>query len=311
MSYVMERAMDRSPAGGAQRYLGAVQAGPRFCDLLSGVRRYLVHSVFARAINLWDGQEFLTLLPLSRGCGATWATVAVAPGESFLDFGLAPGLEVEARSGRWVRLGPEVVVDFGSALAWESKLAAVAVGDVRETHLRALLDTLLRAPAPSPIRGAIDGNGGPGRGIVALLDGLRASVQAADGARLGAALGGLVGFGPGLTPSGDDVVAGLCLARAVMRKACGKPDGFWEDAVREALGRTHALSGFLVREALGGRSHEFAEDALYHLLAGGPRETAHGATRLVSIGATSGFDMGVGIYLAAEWQRRYAWCSSG
>ena len=306
----MTGALGWGQAGGARRHLGAVQAGRRFCGLLSGSRRYRVHSVFARALNLWDGREFLTLLPVSRGCGETCATLALAPEESFLDFGLVPGLEVEARDGTRVRLGPEVVVDFGSALTWESRLSTMAPGQLSDANLLVLRRTLLDASTASPLRGAVDGSN---PGLAALLDALRVSVLAADGTRLGAALASLVGFGPGLTPSGDDVVVGMSLARAVFRRAGGRPDGggLWEAGVRGALARTHALSAFFIEEALAGRSHEFVEDALGCLLAGRPQETGLAARRLIGVGATSGFDIGVGLYLAAEWERRYAWCSSG
>lgn len=315
VSHSMTGALGRGPAGGARRHLGAVQAGRRFCGLLSGSRRYRIHSVFARALNLWDedGREFLTLLPLSRGCGATYATLALAPEESFLDFELVPGLEAEARDGTRVQLGLEVVVDFSSALTWESRLSTMAPGQLSEANLLVLRRALLETSTASPFRGAVDGSDS---GLAALLDALRAAVLAADGTRLGAALASLVGFGPGLTPSGDDVVVGMSLARAVFRRARragGRRDGggLWEAGVRGALARTHALSAFLIEEALAGRSHEFVEDALGCLLAGGPQETGLAAGRLIGVGATSGFDIGVGLYLAAEWERRYAWCSSG
>ena len=33
--------------------------------------------------------------------------------------------------------------------------------------------------------------------------------------------------------------------------------------------------------------------------------------RLFSVGAMSGYDIGLGIYLTLDWQRRYGWCSRG
>lgn len=304
-------ACDRCPAGGEPRHLGAVSAGRRFSGLLSGRRRYRVHSVFARALNLWDGREFLTFLPLSRGGGETCATLALAPGESLLDFEVASGFEAQVHDGTRVRVGPGVIVDFSSSSMWESRLRDVRLLRLDETNLAVLRRTLLDSATASPFRGVIDG---VDSGLTELLEGLRASVLEADQAGLGVALESLVGFGPGLTPSGDDVVLGMSLARAVVRRARGRPgkgDTLWEAGVRGVLSRTHALSAFFIEEALSGKSHEFVEDALGCLFAGGPQETALAAGRLIGLGATSGFDIGMGLYLAAEWERGYAWCSGG
>lgn len=295
------------------RYLAVVAAGPRFHALLSCRRRYRVHSVFKRALNLWDGREFLTVLPISRGGGETYATLALAPGESFLDLGATPGLEADVCDGALVRIGSEIVFDFGHAWTWRSRLAQVASADAKldGKRLEAFRRVLVCAPVGSLFLGALMGSSVP---AAALLDDLRESVIHADMARLDTTLGSLVGLGPGLTPSGDDVLAGMSLARATFRRArgvAGQADVLWEAGVRSKLGSTHELSAFFIEEALAGRSHEFVEDALGALFEGDPQETAIAARKLIGMGATSGVDTGVGVYLAVEWERRYAWCSGG
>jgi hypothetical protein len=241
----------------------------------------------------------------------TCATLALARGESLLDFEVKTGFETRVYEGMRVQVGAGLVVDFSSSEEWESRLCHLRPRLPDGTSLTALYRVLLDSRKESPFRGVIEGTDPR---LAGLLESLRRAVLEKDEAGLGAALEHVVGLGPGLTPSGDDLITGLSLTRSVFREVRlrqGKGDALWGVVVRRALTRTHELSAFFVEEALSGRGHEFAEDTLAFLLEGRPRETALAASRLIGLGATSGFDIGVGLYLAAEWERRYAWCSGG
>lgn len=290
------------------RYLSVVEVGSDFDALLAGERRFHVHSVFSGALNLTDGRTFLTMLPLGRGCGASYATLALSGGDTFLRRrDLVPGLEARVLPGKRVQLGPGVVVDFGRAVPWESPLRAMrAVPAVGKKNMEALRQALIDCPAASPFQGVLEGRK-PELGAV--LDRMKACVLLRDGPELERAIAAVLGLGPGLTPSGDDLILGLCMARAVVRKAEGRPRGLWEASVSRQLGNTHALSAFFIERALEGRSHEFVESALACLLACGSAKTRAAVERLLGVGATSGFDIGLGLYLALEWQGRYDWCS--
>lgn len=104
---------------------------------------------------------------------------------------------------------------------------------------------------------------------------------------------GVLGFGPGLTPTGDDIVAG---AFAVLALA-----GRLDDAVRDtvhtlARSRTTALSAALVAAAGRGEMIPQAARLLTSVAAGEPRDrVASTARALFAVGSTSGHDLAAGM----------------
>jgi Protein of unknown function (DUF2877) len=105
----------------------------------------------------------------------------------------------------------------------------------------------------------------------------------------------LLGRGPGLTPSGDDVIAGFLLgARAFGRSA----DGVLSAVDRCAATSTTALSAQLLRHAVAGECIPECADVVAMLTGGAAARDADG--RLVSVGATSGSALAVGLLMAAR-----------
>lgn len=109
----------------------------------------------------------------------------------------------------------------------------------------------------------------------------------ADGHLTTADLDRLLGRGPGLTPLGDDVLAGWFTARA----ALGRPDDVLAAAVRRRLGATTLLSATLLDCAIRGE----ALPQLASWLAD-PSDTH--AAALLAVGATSGAGLMAGAALA-------------
>lgn len=99
----------------------------------------------------------------------------------------------------------------------------------------------------------------------------------------------LLGRGPGLTPLGDDVVAGWLATRA----ALGRPDAAVTDAVRQRLGATTLLSATLLDCAIRG-------EVLPQLGAWLADPTAGTAEALLAVGATSGAGLMTGAALAID-----------
>jgi len=110
-------------------------------------------------------------------------------------------------------------------------------------------------------------------------------------------LGALVGLGPGLTPAGDDVLAGLLV-------------GLHHDATRHAtvaeqvlprLPRTTALSATLLRHAMLGHGVPALLDVADLLAAPGRGDLVPAALeRLTAVGHSSGTALAWGLLLAAE-----------
>lgn len=101
----------------------------------------------------------------------------------------------------------------------------------------------------------------------------------------------LVGRGPGLTPLGDDVLAGWLATRV----AAAAPDAAVADAVRRHRGATTALSATLLDCALRG---EALSELRAWLAAVGTAAEPAAAEALVGVGATSGSGLLAGATLA-------------
>jgi hypothetical protein len=118
----------------------------------------------------------------------------------------------------------------------------------------------------------------------------RASVALNDGDLVGT-VSQLAGLGPGLTPSGDDVLAGILVVGALTER-------FSPSELRAAAdtARTHDISRSFLRWAANGHSIEPVHDLLSAVAAGRPTDDAEQA--VAAIGATSGHDLLLGLRLA-------------
>jgi Protein of unknown function (DUF2877) len=116
----------------------------------------------------------------------------------------------------------------------------------------------------------------------------------------------LVGAGPGLTPSWDDLLIGfLCSLRA----ASGSDPSRWQfidqfgRAMARASTKTTAVSSAYIQRTIAGAGPAWIEDTLA-VIAAGDWIGAHAATaRALRVGRTSGVDMMLGVILgSAVWQ---------
>jgi hypothetical protein len=99
---------------------------------------------------------------------------------------------------------------------------------------------------------------------------------------------GLIGLGPGLTPSGDDYLAGMLVALRVF----GRPtqaDSLWRWLASRLPGRTSAISTAHVAAASAGEAHE-ALHACLENLAGGSGDWDEVLKKIDSVGHCSGWD---------------------
>jgi hypothetical protein len=203
--------------------------------------------------------------------------------------GLPPGAPAEVGGGRIV-VGELAV----SAAAWWDPRPRLPGGRpaLLPEGVRQLRTTLYGEGMPHSaftLPGLPTGPGGP-------LAALRGAVRRAD---LEAALRTatrLIGLGPGLTPAGDDVMAGTIAGLVLL----GHPaaERFAAGVCALAAGRTTELSRALLRHAAAGRvSAEYAA-VLQGLV--GERPLAPAIERLLATGATSGRAMALGLSTAID-----------
>jgi Protein of unknown function (DUF2877) len=122
--------------------------------------------------------------------------------------------------------------------------------------------------------------------------------QALNDHDLVGAVSHLAGLGPGLTPSGDDVLAGILLVASLT-------EGFSPSELRAAAdtARTHEISRSFLKWAANGHSIEPVHDLLSAIATGRPTLDAEQA--VAAIGATSGHDLLLGLRLALSLSPRF------
>jgi hypothetical protein len=178
---------------------------------------------------------------------------------------------------------------------WEPRpsLAPVALG-VLHARLRVLEDELAGAPADGRLRAR-------GREVAHGL-------AAHDAAAAWTAARALLGYGPGLTPSGDDLLAGLIAGTRLLAPAVHDRDAGALVAAATALGvrvtrrafagATTSVSAALLGYAIRGEVVADAARVLHALTGRGDVRRATGC--LLGVGATSGQALGRGLLLAGR-----------
>ncbi|GHH64473.1 hypothetical protein GCM10017673_07200 [Streptosporangium violaceochromogenes] len=220
--------------------------------------------------------------------------IAVVTGEAVR----LPNAMVVGRPVPRVAVGDEAHVGDGSIDVGRLSLRAgrwwdpaPPLGRVDPARLAAALPVMAELCDRSPRRPALEGNGAARalvRGCAELS--LLGCVTAAEG---------LVGLGPGLTPSGDDMLAGLLVALRHLGAAAGAERAVWlagwlaAAVTFDVRGRTTPISAALLHCAARGEAGGEVLAVLRGLAGRQPLEPV--LHRLLQIGHTSGADLAWGM----------------
>jgi len=214
---------------------------------------------------------------------------------------VAGGLTLDLRGAQewWPPLPPEWCPSrLGRSLAW---LGGVADRAPLEGlgRLLALVATGTIDRSPSQ-RASLLGHAQPA--VAALSGWIRAALArepAAKPTRLPDAIGDLIGPGPGLTPSGDDVLAGALLAlHGFARADVADRLATWLHPRLE--GRTGLVSRAHLGCAAGGEGAAVLHDALAALACGDTGSLTAATAAVGTLGHCSGWDALVGIAVVAK-----------
>lgn len=189
---------------------------------------------------------------------------------------------------RWMdghRPGDEAVVGDGRIRTgrWELAIVRRWSSAVRPIDPAAGI-TELTAAAVVARRGV------PGGQLAVLAEALENSTDSKFDGEAGRAIDALIGLGPGLTPAGDDVLAGLltglhATGHADLARRWGRVERLDE--------RTTALSADLIRLAAAGHAGVEVLHLLAAMHSGAPLRRP--IERLLSVGHTSGADLATGL----------------
>jgi hypothetical protein len=117
------------------------------------------------------------------------------------------------------------------------------------------------------------------------------------------AVRGLVGLGPGLTPSSDDMLTALVLVCVLHSESLGGENGR-PVPIAQAIaslppGKTTLLSEEFLRQAASGMGNERVVRLCSAVLTGGRESVERETERVLGIGETSGTDAALGVVLGA------------
>jgi hypothetical protein len=242
-----------------------------------------VHSVFTHAVNLQVGDELWTV----TDCGGHDAAFtvrlagAVVPG----DLGLRSRDPVYVRS-RHIRAGT-AVIDARTAVRWTPPGY-----DVDRSGLSQRAADLEAAARPVAWAGSWPLAGGI---VEALASGRRGDLDDA--------VGRTTGRGPGLTPSGDDVLVGILAVFTApgVEARCEPVAARLRVALAPTLATTNEISRALLAQASQGRVSRPVWELARALLSASPTALfSQARADVLSTGATSGGDTCAGLIAACQ-----------
>jgi hypothetical protein len=248
-----------------------------------------VLATLSRSTYLIAGEELVWLGPPGSTLHARAALAAEASHASSPLATVPPDVPGEART--------LVTLDTREAWAWRAP-RLVPSGDALQRNARMLTGSLLAlgtpegfglhlvgAPLPPLLEPALPG-----------LETLAAACDAGDADAVAEAAATLLGLGPGLTPSGDDVVGGMFFARRLLVTQDDAEAAAWGNAtartVALARDRTHPISALLLADLVAGEGWAPLHGLAAALAAGAsPDVVLDEAGRLARLGQTSGWDI--------------------
>lgn len=273
-----------------------------------------IHSVFHRAVNIALDDTMLALLSSELPCMPNSVRLSSIASER-LAGSLHAGMEVLIGNASLRIPARDFSLHLPQTPPWEPRPGITAYRWSRETvtrHVRLLAHYLADQPqqgglAPL-IRPLLLGQPAPETPLSRMaLPALRMLARASwrqDSAGVAEATGRLAGLGPGLTPSGDDALAGFAAVMVLLSPQLSagiiSRDVIAATIAKVARPRTTALSAVLLAHAARGEIAEHMGKLLLTLAlpAEASRAVLHAAERVLSLGAYSGSDTLLGTLLA-------------
>ncbi len=260
------------PISGDVRVLGALTALTIGADAAAGLKdsagKRMVVASFTDATYVSDGRRMIVVTSRRVSCGPTYVVVDTD------DVTVEMGARVVVHPGR-LELG-HLQIALGTAAVWTGELpdpqALVAASDV-------VIDALAPVARRSEITAAP---------YARHLGAACAALGQRDFDRVARSI---VGLGPGLTPAGDDALAGLLVVAVALGVLA---PGEWTPSA-EVAARTNPLSLSFVRLAATGQAIGPVHDVLVAGARRNRRACERAAETLLRVGSTSGADIAFGM----------------
>lgn len=287
-------------ATGAAWVVAATSISAELAPLVATGAEMRVHSVFDRAANLmfmgrppgWLPLGMMTVAhePLGNLPQGILVPAAVGPLRRLARVGQGVSLE-----GGRLRLG-DGAIDLGEAPSWDPSLDAVrarlwdAAWRERWSAAWRALESDVSQASMNPLWGVASDK----------VERLMAALAKRELGRAIDAAEQIVGLGPGLTPSGDDLLTGLMIGLRCLPAGRGSV-GFvqaWAEGVRALAGRTTDVSRVYLEWAARGRATERLRNVADAIVWAPTGDHLAGAvSAALQVGSTSGADGLLGLLL--------------
>ena len=271
---------------------------------------WTVHSSYRGAINVQTGQGLVCFVPIEAGRGPLNINI---DSKALSDVGYPkPGTRLVFDDGT-ITFEDGQRVSLADSEVWEptglfrrpvfnEKLVGRNISCAREVAMLLgqmagvgeLMD--VRYGAPTANLNAFSRAALPN--VVSLFQ----AVRSGDFVGAEKATGGLVGLGPGLTPSADDMLSGIMVSLVLGSRNGVGFEGISEFTSRIAAvsrSRTSTLSREFLVQAAAGRANERLLRLVEAVYTGTTSEVRDATIDVIRIGHTSGTDMTAGVILGA------------
>jgi len=286
-------------------------------DLHPRAGRKVVSEIFHAYLESGGGQVFY-LADRRLGEGPLTLGVEFPADTTLSDLGVSEGCHLEP-DGVDLRLGCELVLRTAEIAIWEPEpVGQTAPPDEILRRLDALINLMRPLVPPDGLAGMIPHAAGLANGEPPGARSINASMNAVarlamprlcqlseglnrnDQELLDQAVAGLVGLGPGLTPSGDDLLGGLLVALRAMPGTAShlRVDALAGCITRHAAVNTTRISSAMLEQSAKGHGSASQHRLLHCLLEAESRSgPANAALDVIRNGHTSGWDALAGILL--------------
>jgi hypothetical protein len=271
---------------------------------LAGVDTLRVQSVYRSVVNISTADGVLTVA--GEGGGLPNGILADL-GPDLRAIGLHPGMVVVASDTKIRVPDAGLEIQFDAAARWSPRLPsspeAAGEASARWGRRTAATRTIARARVSAGGFGSLlredvpDDSDGYVHVARPILAGLTVALENGDRWLAAGAATRLIGLGPGLTPSGDDVLVGI---EAALHALARPTAGFLGIATGGVEGRTTALAATLLRHAAAGEFAERLHVLLAALLGSDDEAIPAAIDRAVAWGATSGTDCLLGVLIGLD-----------
>lgn len=254
-------------------------------DLSLGGCPFLIHSVFKRVVNISSSAGMISVVAKSVGKSASY--IVIDQDMDFLEADIKAGDELEWNGKALIFNG--FILDMSGAHVWNDIIDC----DFRWDKSHIDFENI-KAFKASADRYAPDNSAWKrlyyDRSFCERIKKLKEKNPIE-------AVKGLIGLGPGLTPSGDDVLLGFLSLVNTCNDFISLREAFINEILYN-LKYTSDISGYFLKMAAENHYHEYVQNVIYSMVRGRPESVALSVRKLLSIGATSGADIAAGMYLA-------------